>query len=143
MTNFKVGDKVKRISGNDFPEYNMTRGGIYTVKEVNFPFFLKLEGAGDDKWYTTHFELVEEKQEYPNPPHVHLDLIIAWANGAEIEFYLEAYDCWHTVANPSWDRSTSYRIKPNKSAKDVEIERIQDELDKLSKRLEELKGEGK
>lgn len=79
---------------------------------------------------------------YPNPPHKHRDLIVAWVNGAEIECF--SYDHWWSVLNPSWDTSKEYRIKPQstKSAKDIEIEQIQAEMDKLKERLEKVK-EGK
>lgn len=42
--------------------------------------------------------------------HKHADLIIAWANGAEIEWNHDSG--WCTVTNPSWDTCTEYRIKP-------------------------------
>ena len=42
--------------------------------------------------------------------HKHYDLILAWANGAEIQYYF--YDKWSPVKNPNWDNETEYRIKP-------------------------------
>jgi len=51
-------------------------------------------------------------------PHVHKDLIIAWANGAEIEFKLQEETEWRSYQtlgvpnNPMWNETTSYRIKP-------------------------------
>lgn len=46
-----------------------------------------------------------------NKRHKHADLIIAWANGAEIEC-LDSN--WYYVCTPSWDVTTKYRIKPVK-----------------------------
>ena len=47
-------------------------------------------------------------------PHPHKDLIIAWANGAEIEFLLteKIPQEWQPLKQPRWNLSTTYRIKP-------------------------------
>ena len=42
--------------------------------------------------------------------HKHYNLIIAWANGAEIERYQNGK--WEKVTLPMWIDSTEYRIKP-------------------------------
>ena len=42
----------------------------------------------------------------------HADLIIAWANGAKIQFLDRNLNKWKDVDSPFWDLSTSYRIKP-------------------------------
>lgn len=44
-------------------------------------------------------------------PHKHAALIKAWADGAEIQYYNNAYNKWKDVDNPSWGNDT-YRIKP-------------------------------
>lgn len=46
--------------------------------------------------------------------HKHHNEIIAWANGAEIEFYSRDDDEWDLCVNnhPFWDSHTKYRIKP-------------------------------
>lgn len=52
---------------------------------------------------------------YPNPPHKHAELIKAWADGAEIQYYFhgefqrEWRDCGR---EPSWGKYQEYRIKP-------------------------------
>lgn len=80
---------------------------------------------------------------YPNPLHKHRDLIIAWANGTEIEYFSTDFgEMWVETKNPCWDTRLKYRIKPTKSVKDIEIEQIQAEMDKLKERLEKIK-EGK
>lgn len=45
-------------------------------------------------------------------PHVHCDLIKAWADGAEIQVY--SYSTWEDVPNnkPNWSIDSQYRIKP-------------------------------
>jgi len=43
--------------------------------------------------------------------HKHADLIIAWADGAEIECYVEDLDIWISTEEPSWNLELKYRIK--------------------------------
>jgi hypothetical protein len=43
-------------------------------------------------------------------PHKHKDLIVAWANGAEIEWLDE--NTWVTARPPEWLENLEYRIKP-------------------------------
>ena len=45
-----------------------------------------------------------------NKPHVHKDVIIAYANGAEIEF--KSTEGWVKCANPSFYPFHEYRVKP-------------------------------
>jgi hypothetical protein len=44
------------------------------------------------------------------PMHPHRELIIAWANGAEIQQYTE--NRWKDCTYPVWDERVEYRIKP-------------------------------
>lgn len=50
--------------------------------------------------------------------HKHADLIIAWANGEEldsIEYFNEGLNAWYSVDDrPTWKEDTKYRIKPEK-----------------------------
>ena len=43
-------------------------------------------------------------------PHKWAKEIIAWANGAEIEIYLD--DEWTSIDTPQWHQDNKYRIKP-------------------------------
>ena len=46
-------------------------------------------------------------------PHKHAELIKAWADGAEIEFYSEAFEEWQNPGkSPEWSEDYQYRIKP-------------------------------
>lgn len=47
-----------------------------------------------------------------NKPHKHKDLIIAWANGAQIQYKTPAMQEWDDIAEPSWVTDCFYRIKP-------------------------------
>jgi hypothetical protein len=73
-------------------------------------------------------------KEYPNPPHKHKDLIIAWANGADIEFD-GTDDGWYNVKYPSWDDTLEYRIKSTKTPLQIEIEKCEAKLVKLKGQL--------
>lgn len=44
--------------------------------------------------------------------HVHADIIHAWAEGAEIEYWFEIDKEWYKTCAPSFDPDTKYRIKP-------------------------------
>lgn len=44
-------------------------------------------------------------------PHKHAELIKAWADGAEIEYFRDEVG-WQLICTPSWDEDVEYRIKP-------------------------------
>ena len=78
--------------------------------------------------------LIEDTPQHTNPPHVHADMIKAWADGAEIECKYEFDKHWHTTENPPmWDADCSYRIKPEITKEDliVENEKLRSENNKL------------
>lgn len=65
------------------------------------------------------FVKAEEQQPEPatveaaNPKrHKHYDLIVAWANGAEIETETGCSGGWIACSTPIWDSNYQYRIKP-------------------------------
>lgn len=43
-------------------------------------------------------------------PHVHADVIKAWAEGAQVEIYLGGM--WQLASSPSWSEDMKYRVKP-------------------------------
>ena len=43
--------------------------------------------------------------------HKHAELIKAWADGAEIEFWSTIDEKWYLADKPSWDENKKYRIK--------------------------------
>lgn len=58
------------------------------------------------------------KPAFQNKPHVHCELIKAWADGASIQkrvYSISAGDfIYSTDPNPNWDKKgVHYRIKPN------------------------------
>lgn len=90
----------------------------------------------DHKNKEIFFEPIEDEEaEYPNPPHKHRDSIIAWANGADIEFWSENPPRWIYADEPLWREYCEYRIKPKQPS---EIERIEIEIRELSEKQKEL-----
>ena len=55
--------------------------------------------------------------------HKHRDLIIAWANGAEIQGFIfrNNIGVWEDLETPDWDPDTEYRIKPMPAPNFVEL----------------------
>lgn len=48
-----------------------------------------------------------------NHPHKFKDVIVAWANGEEIEFRDPNYSTeWKPIKNPIWLADIEYRVKP-------------------------------
>ena len=50
--------------------------------------------------------------------HKHADVIIAWANGEEIEYFNETFKTWCEKANYTWCEHIQYRIKPKRVKKE-------------------------
>jgi len=49
-----------------------------------------------------------------NKKRKHADVIIAWANGADIEYRSETDDAWYeAVGTPNWYYDVDYRVKQN------------------------------
>lgn len=47
-----------------------------------------------------------------NTRHKHADVIIAWAEGAEVEYRSSVVGGWVLARAPSWDEECEYRVKP-------------------------------
>jgi hypothetical protein len=45
-------------------------------------------------------------------PHIHAEVIKAWADGAEIESYRPISDRWLPCNSPQWLLNSRYRVKP-------------------------------
>lgn len=45
-------------------------------------------------------------------PHVHAEVIKAWADGAQIEHQNTRAGGWHLADSPAWNPDTKYRVKP-------------------------------
>lgn len=45
-------------------------------------------------------------------PHIHRDVIIAWANGASLECRKDSNDTWRYIDRPAFYGDWQYRVKP-------------------------------
>ena len=133
MCKFTTGDKVERIGlGYD----KVKRGEVYKVIGLTLTGGLHLEGAGSVAYDSNLFKLAQPC--YPNPPHKHAELIKAWADGAQIQSCSAHYD-WRDTVNPSWIDGVEYRIKPEKSEREIQIEELEKQARELADKISELK----
>ena len=62
-----------------------------------------------------------------NHPHKFKDVIVAWANGEEIEFRDPIFSTeWKPIKNPSWLVDTEYRVKPKEEIHSFRVALMQD-----------------
>lgn len=62
-----------------------------------------------------------------NKPHKHKDVIIAWANGAEIECRNPAFSKeWEPVEFPTWSTNVEYRVKPKEETHSFRVALMHD-----------------
>ncbi len=59
-------------------------------------------------------------------PHVHAELIKAWADGATIQWYNNITGEWETNKHhaPCWDATTKYRVKPEPKPDRIETRKL-------------------
>jgi len=55
-------------------------------------------------------------EEMMGTKHKHADVIIAWANGEEIQYELKG--SWMDINDPDWYETINYRIKPKRVKKE-------------------------
>ena len=106
----KVGMKVK--SNYRYPHDPDNFTGVVTKVERSKVWITHETGSftGEDLWsFPDQFEPIEEETQ---KAHMHKDLIVAWANAAEIEFYNDYDSRWIAIEHPTWRVDTKYRIKP-------------------------------
>ena len=134
MNNFKVGDKVERIVdfAGDCPV-----GTVTTVKVVGENRDLIVSGF-HGYYMAKNFKLAHQ---YPNPPNKHAELIKAWADGADVEFFY--FGKWIPLDKAQWLYKFEYRIKPQRSDKDIQkdaqIERLEQQALDLANEIKKLK----
>ena len=131
MSKFKVGDKVRRVKGEWLGNKAGDEATIRSIVEPGCD--IDLEGYIEVILDANCFELVKSAP----VPRPHAELIKAWADGHKIE-YLFITGHWREIECPQWKTKIKYRIKTDKSPEQLEKEAIKEEMDKLSKRLEEL-----
>jgi hypothetical protein len=117
MAKFSAGQKVVCIDATD-SDGELKCGDFYEVvlKVVDY-YDHSVKIAGSGHWDEERFELYEDNTKTMNnatkKPHIHAEIIKAWADGAEIEFLLISTSEWTTTTNPSWSEDYKYRVKPD------------------------------
>ena len=147
MGKFKVGDSVVILESaafmQGFHNYQgkLDKGDIVEVTDAGGisggRFNANKEGERCwilDEWAS----LVEAKPTYPNPPHKHREVIIAWANGADIEYKHSAFADWDRAATPIWSGHVAYQVKPSKTPQELKILELEQQSRKLEKQAKEL-----
>lgn len=99
------------------------------------------EGSKCTFSYSYFVVKVDKGTKYPNPPHKHKDLIVAWLLGADIQ-YCDGESSWHDIEYPSWYEKEEYRIKPSEEiTTKQEIKEIREQMEKLANKLKTLENE--
>jgi hypothetical protein len=146
MSKFKVGDEVRLTSVAD-----INQEGGFGVVVIEGDSSVHISFPDGQQWNVPdhYIELSEPEVHitsagdgggsvpvaaYPNPPNTHQIEIIAWANGADIEFSC-GDGAFYEISNPRWLDTLEYRIKPTKTPLQIEIEELEAKLIKLKGQL--------
>jgi len=143
MDKFKVGETVLR-TGKD--SLYAKQGRVYVVERVVEGKYVALEGV-PCVFHLIHFAKLE--RETPANHHRHHDCIVAWAKGKVIQFHVSNSGSWTDINPdhaPAWNSlGSSFRVKPDKTAKELMIEDLERQAQQLAddiKKLREGEGEG-
>ena len=138
MSDFKVGDKVRVLEmaiGGDILVGTVdvitdVRGnGVVLVGKSSCNYFLGGHGG--------KLELVNPEPVCHNAPHMHHKEIIAWAEGAQIQWFGLYSQKWNdSDGTPVWSTDVKYRVKP---AVNPRLEALNDKLAELNKEISEIK----
>jgi hypothetical protein len=117
-------------------------GKVVEVTEFSPSGNIGAKELGKYYWSKNYVEVLSTS--YPNPPHKHAEIIKAWADGATIQINEDHmwFDyCPYVDGEVFGVFSTDFefRIKPQKTEREIEIERIESEMRKLADSLKELK----
>jgi len=144
MNKFKVGDRVRvlEVETGTFSSdcilwvngMEKCKGKFYTVKE-NLGGYIHLDDSASGWSFAAEWLALT----YSYKPHVHCELIKAWADGAEIEVYSALSDEWFSECTPLWLNGFEYRIRPNKTDKELQIEKLEEQAKQLASDITKLK----
>jgi len=109
QNNFKVGNKVQE---------QFFQNPILTIEHVTGSLIM-FEG---EKHYMheSHYKLVPV---YPNPPHVHVDMICHVAKGGVVINKSTKFEIHH-VKHSKWNTIDKFEIMQPKTKKDIRIEEL-------------------
>jgi len=114
MTEYKIGDRVEFAADGDFQNYRENVSGhfydvgtVVGAHEFDYGVIVRWDSNGEETC-PSHECIRHLDPKCKKRPH--RDLIIAWANGAEIQ--QKGISRWQDVKCPSWDEHAEFRIKP-------------------------------
>ena len=81
----------------------------YSADLEKFSFLVQMSVDSTEKSWEYRIKEVISKKSRP-----HADIIKAWADGAEIEWYDPMTNEWKFIGHPTWREDTKYRIKTTK-----------------------------
>ena len=140
MNRFKVGDNVIRLKGGATDIIDPEVGSVQTVFSIiGESGYIRLEGLGGT-YSERYFDLCPKSRGLAPQPH--RDLIIAWANGENIQVR-DPDSAWKDSPFPGWRAAREYRIKPSIDEMAIlsELNEIEGYLKKLSDQAEVIKNE--
>jgi len=125
MSNIKVGDLVEFINGNTYQ--GKLHNKVTSVSDCGDYIGINGKSTGTRRSW---LKLVDKSKW-----HIHHDLIIAWAKGAEIESQFPNNTIWNSVKNPCWSKHYKYQIKPTEQ---TELEKLIQEHKAMGKTIDKL-----
>lgn len=149
INDVKVGMRVRRTHSS----IPLTKGGVYIVEALSAGGSLILRGFPNGKYDPECFESAETI-EIPEVPFKDLtddqkiELVSIGIRTGTLEFKphdcavwkeKQVIDAWGSLN--SFNQNTIYRVKPSKTPRELEIERIEAEMRTLADDLSKLKGE--
>lgn len=99
----------EKVSANPDIKYKQDPIKAYSADLAKFSFMTwKSVDSAEDSWKYRIKEVISKK----GRPHA--DIIKAWADGAEIEWFNHRTGVWEFIVDPSWREDDKYRIKTTK-----------------------------
>lgn len=118
---FKVGDRIEWAINGDFGTYkDCFDKDCYDTGEIvgfgNYSIYINWDSGSAGSCFLADIRKLPQTETSTGnnspTPHKHKDLIIAWANGEEIEWFDTASLVWELTTSPVWSEKFEYRIKP-------------------------------
>tara|TARA_R100000541_G_scaffold52965_2_gene60798 strand:+ start:709 stop:1341 length:633 start_codon:yes stop_codon:yes gene_type:complete len=138
ISKFKKGDKVVYTGASGHGLVHRLEYTVHHSSENRISVLLSKALCIDDE----NFELVKEEKPTLTPHECQKD-IIAWANGATIQYWSKHFEEWVDVSKdrPHWISYIKYRVKPDKSDEiEEEVAKLYEEIDKNRKAINDLEG---
>ena len=136
MSKFKVGDKVVRLDG----ACHSDGSAVTTISNVEDHQWIRLNTGAS---LVPNGKLADARKYRvvnTGARHIHADLIEAWANGCEIEYFRDVAG-WQSYLNmeaPSWYKHTLYRIAfPDRTPQEIKEDAIKVKVAALQEELAE------